>query len=57
MVYNALAGIAVGSAMGLTEEEMILGIESLLPIAGRNNLIRTARFQLLMTVTMQTLLP
>ena len=47
MVYNALAGIAVGSAMGLTEEEMILGIESLLPIAGRNNLIRTARFSII----------
>lgn len=47
MVYNALAGIAVGSAMGLTEEEMIRGIESLVPIAGRNNLIRTEKFSII----------
>ena len=47
MVYNALAGIAVGSAMGLTEEEMIRGIESLVPIAGRNNLIRTEKYSII----------
>lgn len=47
MVYNALAGIAVGSVLGLTEEEMIRGIESLMPIAGRNNLIRTKKFSII----------
>lgn len=47
MVYNALAGIAVGSCMGLTEEEMAAGIESLVPIAGRNNLIRTGKYAII----------
>ena len=41
MVYNALAGIAVGQALGMKEEEMIKGIESLVPLAGRNHLIQT----------------
>ena len=41
MVYNALAGIAVGQALGMKEEEMIKGIESLTPLAGRNHLIQT----------------
>lgn len=47
MVYNALAGIAVGRSMGLNEKEIAAGIEALVPIAGRNNLIRTDRFSII----------
>lgn len=39
MVYNALAGAAVGCKLGLTLEEIRAGIEALVPISGRNNLI------------------
>lgn len=41
MVYNALAGAAAGCALGLTPEEIKSGIEKLVPVAGRNNLIET----------------
>lgn len=41
MVYNALAGIAVGYALGMTDEEIASGINANVPIAGRNNLIET----------------
>ena len=41
MVYNALAGIAVGYAFNMTDEQIKAGIESLVPIAGRNNIIKT----------------
>lgn len=41
MVYNALAGAAAGCALGLTPEEIKAGIEKLVPVAGRNNLIET----------------
>ena len=41
MVYNALAGAAAGCALGLTPEEIKAGIETLVPVAGRNNLIET----------------
>ncbi len=41
MVYNALAGAAAGCALGLTPSEIQAGIESLVPVAGRNNLIET----------------
>ena len=41
MVYNALAGIAVGYALGMTDDEIKKGIESLVPLAGRNHLIET----------------
>ena len=47
MVYNALAGIAVGTALGMTPEEMARGIEALVPIAGRNNLIETKRWSII----------
>src|SRR5699024_6258879 len=47
MVYNALAGIAVGLRMGLNEKELIAGIESLKSIAGRSNLIRTEQFSII----------
>ena len=41
MVHNALAGIAVGYALGMKDEEIKAGIEALIPLAGRNNLIET----------------
>lgn len=40
MVYNALAGAAAGFVLGLTLEEIKQGIESLVPVAGRNHLIK-----------------
>lgn len=43
MVYNALAGALVGQQFGLTLEEIKAGIESLVPVTGRNNLIETER--------------
>lgn len=44
MVYNALAGALVGHALGLTCEQIKEGIESLVPVSGRNNLIETDKF-------------
>ena len=41
MVHNALAGTAVGYALGLTSQEIAAGIEALVPVSGRNNLIET----------------
>ena len=41
MVYNALAGALVGQELGLTIDEIKSGIEALVPVAGRNNLIET----------------
>ena len=41
MVYNALAGALVGQELGLTPDEIKAGIEALLPVSGRNNLIET----------------
>ena len=47
MVYNALAGIAVGTALGMTPDDLARGIEALVPIAGRNNLIETERWSII----------
>ena len=44
MVYNALAGTCVGYSLGLTDEEIQKGIENLVPVSGRNNLIETENF-------------
>ena len=41
MVYNALAGALVGRELGLTPDEIKAGIETLVPVSGRNNLIET----------------
>ncbi len=41
MVYNALAGALVGRELGLTSEEIKTGIETLVPVSGRNNMIAT----------------
>lgn len=47
MVYNALAGAAVGRCFGLTPEEIKKGIESLVPLAGRNHMIETACYTII----------
>ncbi len=47
MVYNALAGTAVGQILGLTTAQIRAGIESLVPLAGRNHRIHTAHFTVL----------
>ena len=44
MVYNALAGALVGRELGLNPEEIKVGIEALVPVSGRNNLIETEKF-------------
>ena len=44
MVYNALAGALVGRELGLSTEEIKAGIEALVPVSGRNNLIETKDF-------------
>ena len=41
MVYNALAGALVGRELGLSADEIKAGIEALVPVSGRNNLIET----------------
>ena len=43
MVYNALAGTAVGLQFGLTLEEIKAGIESLEPVTGRFHIIKAER--------------
>ena len=47
IVSNALAGAAVGYALGLTPEEIKAGIEGLPSIPGRNNIIKTERLMIL----------
>ena len=47
MVYNALAGTAVGLALGLTLDEIRAGIETLKPVSGRNHLIHTDKWDIL----------
>lgn len=47
MVLNALAGSAVGLELGLSNEEIQAGIESLVPVSGRNNIIRTDKFTII----------
>lgn len=47
MVYNALAGTAVGLALGLTLDEIRVGIETLKPVSGRNHLIHTDKWDIL----------
>ena len=47
MIYNALAALAVGRIMDMNDEEIKQGIEALVPLAGRNNLIETATLTLI----------
>lgn len=44
MVYNALAGALVGRKLALNSAEIKAGIEALVPVSGRNNLIETDSF-------------
>ncbi len=47
MVHNALAGIAVGYALGMNDKEIKAGIEVLKPLAGRNHLIETDTYTII----------
>ena len=47
MIYNALAGGAVGYALGMDNDEIARGIEKLVPIAGRNNLIEAKHYTII----------
>lgn len=47
MVHNALAGIAVGYALGMEDHEIKAGIEALKPLAGRNHLIETDTYTII----------
>lgn len=47
MVYNALAAIAVGRVLNMSDTEIKQGIEALVPLAGRNNLIETEHLTLI----------
>lgn len=47
MVYNALAGALVGQELGLTPDEIKSGIEALIPVSGRNNLIETGSLMII----------
>lgn len=40
MVYNALAAACIGEIFNLSEEEIKRGIESILPVSGRNNILQ-----------------
>ncbi len=47
MVHNALAGAAAGYTLGLSDDEIIKGIEANVPISGRNNLIETGHYTII----------
>jgi len=47
MVSNALAAIAVGRALGLTQEEMISGIAATGSVGGRSNIIRDEKLTII----------
>lgn len=47
MVYNALAAVAVGFSLDMTDEDIRTGIEALEPLAGRVNLIETGQFSII----------
>lgn len=44
MVLNALAGAQVGKSLGLSPEEIKAGIEALVPVSGRNNIIKGDKY-------------
>ncbi|MCI8945515.1 MAG: UDP-N-acetylmuramoyl-tripeptide--D-alanyl-D-alanine ligase [Lachnospiraceae bacterium] len=47
MIRNALAATAIGSQFGLTEAELKEGIEAVMPVDGRSNIIKTEHFTLI----------
>lgn len=44
MVMNAMAAVAVGRTLGMTEEEMTKGIAATASVGGRSNIIRTKNY-------------
>lgn len=44
MVANAMASVAIGKYLGMTDEEIVRGIESYSTIGGRNNVIKTDKY-------------
>ena len=47
MVSNALAAAAVGNLLGMTDEEIIRGVESYKTVGSRANVINTSRFKII----------
>lgn len=47
MILNALAATSVGSLLGMTGEEIALGIASVLPVGGRSNIIRHEKWTII----------
>ncbi len=47
MAANAMAAVAVGKSLGMTDEEIVRGIESYSTIGGRNNVINTEKYTLI----------
>lgn len=47
MVYNACAGVCLGLSFGLSMEQIRTGIETLKPLSGRSNILRTGRYTLI----------
>lgn len=47
MIYNALAGAAVGVQLGLRPEDIQAGLKGLKTLAGRNHIIKTEYFTLI----------
>lgn len=44
MAANAMAAVAIGKSLGMTDEEIVRGIESYSTIGGRNNVIKTENY-------------
>lgn len=47
MVLNALAGAIAGHKLGLTSDEITAGINALVPVSGRNNIIKTNNYTII----------
>lgn len=47
MVYNAMAGTCAGLALGLSLKQIQAGIAALKPLAGRSNILHTARYTIM----------
>ncbi|MCH5201976.1 MAG: UDP-N-acetylmuramoyl-tripeptide--D-alanyl-D-alanine ligase [Oscillospiraceae bacterium] len=47
MVANAMAAVAIGKSLGMTDKEIVRGIESYTTISGRNNVITTENFTII----------
>lgn len=47
MVYNALAAASVGKLFGMSAEKIAQGIVKVMPVGGRNNIIKTDQFMII----------